>query len=266
MRRRHVKIVAALGAAAAAIAGVITWKRKMGSVIVGDVGAIDRATGILLRAVETDTHEPPKWSNVTMGDLTLTVATDALKAPAGDSILRLPVSWPDTIAICRKLGCVPPSKKIADAIYAAAPIKTAFHSLVTANDPESGGVKMHGLPFAKRYNADVDKQIADAIAAEKGDEWSLVSGHEKYWLLSPRLAEAVKATGRPAAVNYGGWDASGKPQQSPGARHDVDYEGDYSQLLRPIQRYATRPDGSKVDLLDLIEEDGVSRRFTDIFR
>ncbi len=198
-------------------------------------GRGDNASGLLLQAVKSGTIEPIRWAKIPMGDLTLTVAADALRAPVGGDSLRLFASWPETIEICREIakdsgGCIAPSKQIADAIYATAPTKTAFHSLVRPDDPESGGAKMHTIDFVKKYNADVDAQIA----AKRGGD-GLVSGHEKYWILHPRLSETVRSTGRPAAINYGAWDASGNVLQSPGGRHDIEYVGDYSQLVRPVQ-------------------------------
>lgn len=232
-----------------------TFRAPPGFRVAGD----DSAVGVMAQAVRDGAFTEPAFVDVPMGDLTLSVGTDTLKKDG----LRLMVSWPETIEIAKTYDWIAPSKKIADAVYAAAPTKTSFHSLVTASDPESGGAKMHTLEFAKRYNADVDAQLA----AKGWDSSTLQSGAEKYWILSPRLAETVKATGAPAAVNYGDWDASGKPLQSPGAMHDVNYPGDYSQLFRPISRYARDAQGNQVDLLDwMVTNDDVPQRFADLFK
>lgn len=217
------------------------------------------ATGVLMAAVKNGQAFTPDFTDVTLPDGTIvSVANETLKLDG----LRMPVSWPDTIEIGKKFGWVAPSKKIADAIYAAAPTKTSFHSLVTASDPESGGEKMHTYGFVKKYNADVDGQLA-----AKGYSSGLQSGAEKYWLLDERLGETVAATGKPAAVNYGAWDAAGNVLQSRSGRHDVNYSGDYSQLLRPIQRYGRDKNGNKVDLLDwMVANDNVPRAFADLFK
>ncbi len=221
------------------------------------VGLADSAVGVMAQAVRDGAFTQPAFVDVPLGDLTISVGTDMLKKDG----LRLMVSWPETIEIAKGRGWIAPSKKIADAIYAAAPTHTAFHSLVTASDPSSGGEKMHTLDFARRYNQDVDSQLSG------WDGTTLQSGAEKYWLLSPRLAETVKATGAPAAVNYGGWSAQGTPLQSPGAMHDVNYPGDYSQLYRPIARYAHDAQGNQVDLLDwMVANDSVPAQFADLFR
>lgn len=223
------------------------------------VSGEDSAVGVMASAVRDGAFTQPAFVEVPLGDLTITVGADMLKKDG----LRLMVSWPETIEIAKARGWVAPSKKIADAIYAAAPVKTSFHSLVIASDPSSGGAKMHSLAFAQKYNQDVDAQLAS-----KGwDSNTLQSGAEKYWLLSARLAETVKATGKPAAVNYGAWSMTGAVLQSPGAMHDVDYVGDYSQLYRPIMRYARDAQGNQVDLLDwMVANDDVPARFADLFR
>lgn len=270
--------VAAIAAVAAVASAVASWVKRGHTVVVVHPNYSEahaagtsetQATGLLAAAVQNGTYEAPTYVPVTLpdpaGDLTMMVGADMLRVTAPDgTLIRGPVSWPDTIAIANTLGGIAPSKRIADAIYAAAPIKTVFHSLVTASDPESGGAKMHGLPFAERYNTDVDSQIATQNGTP-GTSFS--SGAEKYWLLHPRLSETVAATGQPAAVNYGAWNANGAVQQTVGGRHDINYPGDMSQLFRAIQRYATRADGTRVDLLTWIEQnDGVQSEFTNLFR
>jgi len=264
-RRKHREDTFPLGSALRRSPGVsqmpVNCKFIRGQRVCGPgvgVGDSDSAVGVMAQAVRDGAFTQPGFSDVQMGDLTLSVGNDALKKDG----LRLMVSWPETVEIAKSHGWIAPSKAIADAIYAAAPVKTAFHSLVTASDPESGGAKMHTMAFAQKYNDDVNKQLV----AKNWDSTMLQSGAEKYWILSPRLAETVKATGAPAAVNYGGWDANGKPLQSPGAMHDINYPGDYSQLYRPIMRYATDSQGNQVDLLKwMVENDSVPQHFADMF-
>jgi hypothetical protein len=235
----------------------------------------DMATRALAQAVHDKSHVPVQWADIPGPDgMTITVATDDLMATPGwsDGPLRLPSSWPEHVAMARDLsaqlgvGVIVASQKIADAIYDAAKangVTTAFHSLVTPNDPDSGGWKMESADFAKKYNADVNKQVSD----KGGAGGKVIAGHQKHWILHRRLSETVKATGRPAAINYGGWDANGRPQQSPGGRHDIDYAGDYSQLFRAVKRMAKAADGSPVDLLAWIEQnENVPRLYTDLFR
>jgi hypothetical protein len=231
-----------------------------------------QASGLLARSVQAGTYEAPTWVEVPLGDMTITVAADNLKAvPDGStSPLRLPVTWPETYAIAQAMGAalgediIAPSQKIADAIYRAATTMTVLHG--------QGTGAMIALATSENYNRDIDQQIAQKGGAAGG----LVSGHEKYWILHPRLDQAVndatlRASGLPPvgpnpAVNYGGWGPDGKPIQTVGGRHNAAHV-DYSQLLRPVKRWARKADGTKVDLLAWIEaNEGVPSRFTDLFR
>lgn len=263
--------------------GIVDWARRvwartsLGSAVVAPHdGALPNVgwsgpmvDGILLDAVKSGKIDGLRWVQVEAPDLDLKFWTtaDDMMAPGPDgNLLRLGVSYNDTKEILRTLGqghFMPATKKLVDAIYAAAPIKTAFHSLVQANDPDSGGIKMHSVEFAKRYNADIDAQIA----AAKGQETSWAAGHDKYWILHPRMAETIKITRQPAAVNYGGHDAKGHPLQPASAMHDV-LHSDYSQLLRPVKVWGERiSDGTPVNLLDWAEQnEGVPSQFTDPYR
>src|SRR5262249_9470156 len=142
---------------------------------------------------------------------------------------RLPMSWEETIEASRLLGAVPPSKRLADALYAVAAVQTVFHTLVrTAAD---AGRRMQTVGFSERFNADLDAQI--------GERPGLTYGGPKAWLLHPRLTETNKHTGLPVAINYGAWDDHGVPQQPPEGGHDAKF-WDYSQCFQPLQAQATR--------------------------
>ena len=263
-KKAQLKLALVVGAGALlylglALRNVLKRRDDKETNVSGSTSDYSPATGVLMAAVVNGQAFTPDFSDVTLPDGTvISVGNETLKLNG----LRMPVSWPDTIEIGKKFGWVAPSKQIADAIYAAAPTKTVFHSLVTASDPASGGEKMHTYEFVRKYNADVDSQLAS-----QGYESGLQSGAEKYWLLDERLGETVAATGKTAAVNYGAWDANGNVLQSRGGRHDVNYPGDYSQLLRPIQRYGKDKNGNKVDLLDwMVANDNVPRAFADLFK
>jgi len=234
------------------------------------------AGGQLPAAVSAGTAGPIQWVSAPGPDgMTITVAADALTAPIGGAQLRAPVSWLDTIAAARAIhdtqgvDTIAPSKQLADAIYAAATVKTTLHGLVQKAGDDA---KMGTVDFARRYNADVDQQIR--AAGHTPGDGALVSGAEKYWLLDPRLDKdtndrALRATGLPSppgnpAVNYGGW-IGGKPVQSVGGRHN-DGHYDYSQTFRPVKRWAVGADGSPVDLLAWIRDnENVPAQFVSLF-
>ena len=63
-------------------------------------------------ALKSGAYEQIHWTAVPMGDLTLTVATDCLRAPVGDTTYRLTVGWPATIEACTDLCRSPASIRI----------------------------------------------------------------------------------------------------------------------------------------------------------
>lgn len=266
--------IAAAGAIVAAASAAVAWRRRnpppmtlkvtMPAVSVSG----SQVDGLLLAAIKGGTFEPIVWSKVESPDLDLRfwVAADAVRAPVDGKMLRLGITYKDTVEALQSLGgglYMPATKRMVDAMYKSAPIHTVFHSLVTA-DPDSGGIKVRSIDYARRYNADVDKQIADK-GGEPGKSFAM--GHDKFWILHPRLAEFIKDTGQPTAVNYGAFDAAGRPQQGVGGRHDILFL-DESQNLRPVKRWGERlSDGMKVDLLEWAERnEGVPARFTEPFR
>lgn len=201
-----------------------------------------KTRGLLLSAFQAKQTEPICWTEIKLGDLVVTVAEDAMKAPLGDRTgVRLPISYAESITICRELGCIVPTQQIADAMFAQAKAQLNFVPLVrTAAD----SAKMTTVEFTLRFHDGVEKQLATFDRSAGG----LAAGAWKYWLLHPRVVER-------GAVNYGFWDKSKKPPkpvQSPGAQHDAAHY-DYSQLLQPVKRMARRADtGQVVDLLDYI--------------
>jgi len=215
-----------------------------------------KAGGLLLAAFRAGTTEPINWVDITVGDLVVTVASDAMKATVGGRAgVRLPVSYRETIEICRELDCVAPTQSICDAIFSQARSPLNFVPLVrTAADT----AKMTSVEFALRFNDGIEKQLGAQQSAP-----GLIGGAWKYWLLHPRLAER-------GAVNYGFWDKSHKPAkpiQSVGGQHDA-LHYDYSQILQPVRRIARHvATGAEVDLLDYIaSHDHVPARFLDVYR
>lgn len=216
-----------------------------------------KAAGLLLTAFREGRTEEIQWTDVTVDGIIVTVATDAMKATINDKVgVRLPVSYAEAITICTALGCVSPTQKICDAMFAQAKAQlTAVPLVMTASD----ATRMSDVDFVLRFHDRVQNQLVatDAAAAD------LVFGAWKLWLLHPRLVER-------GAVNYGFWDKSHKPVrviQTPGAQHDPAHY-DYSQLLVPVKRMAKRVGtGEPVDLLDYIAStEKVPTRFLDPYR
>jgi hypothetical protein len=211
--------------------------------------------GLLHKAFFNGEAEEIRWVDVTLGDLIITVASDAMKAPLnGRGFVRLPVTYKETIDICRDLECIAPTQAMCDAMFAQAKSQTLAVPLVMK---ASDSAKMATVEFALKFHDGVEKQLAVLNQQDQG----LVCGAWKYWLLNPRLNVL-------GAVNYGFWKSK-KPAsvyQTPGARHDPAHY-DYSQLLQPVQRYARRVGTEeKVDLLQYIaEKDKVPQKYLDVY-
>ena len=226
------------------------------------------------------TYVPIRWVDVPGPDgMTMTVGADMLKAPVPDgTIVRLPVTWDETKSIARMLSeqlgedLIAPSKLLADAVYAAAPIKTTYISPVKRL-PSGATLGISTIEDAKAHSANIDRQILRKGGSTTGD---FHSGAEKLWLLHERLdpdvnKEFLARTGLPAptepmAMNYGGWNDSGKPQQPVGGAHNC-VHADVSQLYRPWKRWARGKDGARVDLLKWIEKkERVKPEYTAAFK
>lgn len=209
------------------------------------------AGGLLLRAIREDKHEPIQWVDLPVGDLIVTIARDAVAARVGESTLRLPVSYADTVEACHILGCVAPTKEIVDAAYEASTRdgRLVFHGLVRT---KADTAKMMSLDFSERFNAGIERQLAQL------PHGGVIAGPWKYWILHPRIVEM-------GAVNYGGFGADGKPIQTVGGRHDATHY-DYSQLFQPVRREARTRDGRPVDLVEHFLSLGLPKAYVEAYR
>jgi hypothetical protein len=109
------------------------------------------------------------------------------------------------------------------------------------------------LEYVSTHDDAVQKQIPEDKRGK------LVSTVGKDWILSPRNILHARGSSAPAATTYGWHQASngGAPIQGLGNDdsppfHD-DTHFDYSQTMRPINRWAIRvSDGTPVDLLKVL--------------
>jgi hypothetical protein len=215
----------------------------------GDSYALRSSGGLLLSAAERGEVAPIAWAQVDLGGgLVITVSTDALKAsiPEVDRPIRLPVSYRETIAVCRLLGCLPPTQAMSDAVWHAAPQRVVPVALVRTQADTNF---MTTVAWSIRHNAAIDTVERDpgTLVADVGKDWILDNGI------------AVRG-----AVNYG-WrmPPTGWRLQSQGHDHD-DQHWDYSQVLRVVQRDAFL-NSEKVDLLDVLAG-SIEARFVDALR
>jgi hypothetical protein len=197
------------------------------------------AGGLLLAAVEAGEHEPVTWTEIDAAPgLRITVATDALKAsiPESERPVRLPVSYAETITICRLLRCIPPTVAMSDAIFRAAAARPSPVPLV--RNAEEARL-MTTVAFALTHHDNVESTPYDStdLLADVGKDWV--------------LDNAIFVRG---AVNYGwrfvGRSGAPRPLQPIGCAHDAAHY-DYSQVLRLVQREASL-NGATIDLLDYL--------------
>lgn len=220
-----------------------------------------KCAGLLRKAVELGEFERPVWKEVKLGDLTVSVGAHALRANVGGRLLRLPVSYQDVIVICNELGWIPPTADLSDAIWESATVKIGPIPMGDRSTPAASAIadrKMTTLEYVLGMNTRMDGKIPQ-------ERWGELAGSEgKDWILSKRnlLPSRGGGPGSKGVANYG-WHQlpRGEVIQGLGADasppwHD-DHHYDYSQTLRPIQRMAKRADGTEVDLLDVIEAQGM---------
>lgn len=222
-----------------------------------------QASGLLIRAIREGRQSPVQWAHVMLdSDIEIEVMGDAMKADVDGQLLRLPVSYAETIEAAQLLGkgtLIPMSKRIADAVYRQS-AKLVYNGLVSTN---ADSLRMRSLAFVKKFNDDIEAQIA-----KKDATGTLIFGPWKLWILSSKLGVRAKdSPNEPAAINYGGWRANGTPIQTEGTWHIYSHD-DYSQLLQFVKRWGTRKStGGRVDLLAWIEQnEGVGDSYTEPFR
>ncbi len=218
--------------------------------------------GLLLKAVQQGAFEPPQWVDVPYKGLILTVGAHTLRAQVGGRLLRLPVCYSDVIAICNQLGWVPPTSAISDAIWRAAAVQVPPHTLGkwrTDAEKRESSRKMKTLEWVVKVNDLIDADLRSRPRDK------LTSSEGKDWILSPRNLLPPREGGSRGAQTYG-WHQlpDGEPIQDAGddrvSPFHSDAHFDYSQTLRPIRRLARRPDGTPVDLLKVILDEGMDPR------
>lgn len=203
----------------------------------------EKTGGLLVAAFRAGKTDPLSWIEIPCGDLLITVAQDAMKATLRDrNGVRLPVTYRESVELCRELGCISPTKEMADAMFNHGAQLNFVPLVQTAAD----SARMMSVDFSLRFHEGVEKQIAAAKVAPG----RLVFGAWKLWIAHPRLVER-------GAVNYGFWDKSKKPPapiQTVGGRHDAGHY-DYSQVFQPVKRMAKdRATGQEVDLVDYLAQ------------
>lgn len=211
-----------------------------------------RVHGVLRAAVESGQYEAPEWVTVDWPEagVSLLVGAHALRAksPLTGNMVRIPSSYRDAVAIQNQLGWIAPSSEVSDLIWRSATVRLQPHPMPTRG--------MDTMETAEAYDAFIERELSERPEGLTADEG-------KDWIVTSRNAFAVE--GEPAATTYG-WrymngqfiQGAGPPWKAPA--HNADHV-DYSQVLRPIQRYARRlgdPSADAVDLVDVYRARGIA--------
>lgn len=181
---------------------------------------------------------------------TFFVAPDYLAIGSDENYFLAPISPNTAQRIADKLNCLLPTRRMVDAIYAAAEVKLA-------PSPIPPSAAMTTVPVFAQHNEVIRAQrMALADAHPLG---ALVAGHKKDVVISARLADA---TNRVAI--YGWHQTNGAPIQPLYLGH-VSWWVDYSQCVRLVSQ-AMLVNGGKnsaaavladPELCGLISDEGV---------
>jgi len=164
---------------------------------------------------------------------TIWVMPDYLAIGGDDDFLYAPLNWPSATEIARRFGCVVPTRRMVDAIYAQ-----AAH---LAPQPMPAGPQMRSNAYFERHQALIDAQRA---AIPLG---TLISGHKKDVVLSERLF------GRPDRIAIYGWHRlDGRPIQPLSTVHGVRY-ADYSHGVRLVWGEVSI-DGARRSITDVLSD------------
>ncbi len=151
---------------------------------------------------------------------TFFVAPDYLAVGSDDDYFLMPVSPGTAQRLADELGCVLPTRKMVDAIYAAAEVK-----LAPAPIPPSAA--MTTVPVFVQHNEMVRTQRVTFLQAHPPG--ALVAGHQKDMVISARLAGVTNKV-----AIYGWHQTNGVPIQSLYLGHAASWV-DYSQCIRLVQ-------------------------------
>jgi hypothetical protein len=193
-----------------------------GSLFLEETNALSRAVreGAIYDALAAGAV--PSFSR-TFAEVTLThaghagvvrVSVDYAAIGVDDDFARMPMSPITAQRLADELGHVLPTKKLVDAIYAAAVVKLA-------PSPLPPGPQMMSNDYYRRHH--------QAIEAQRTGRAGLIAGHKKDVVVTNRLVS------RPDRVAIYGWHRrDGRPIQPLSLVHEASY-ADYSHGIRFVQ-------------------------------
>ncbi|MGV3541475.1 MAG: hypothetical protein ACO1OQ_16785 [Rufibacter sp.] len=174
----------------------------------------DKAPAFLKQFVKVELSAA--WPNGEELKGTCYVMPDYLSVGSDEDFVRWPLQPKTAQTIAQAWGCTLPTRKLVDAIYAAATVKLEPKPLTQARD---------SVPTFVYHNQLIQEQLAGKTPGQ------LVAGHKKDVVLTPRLHRQAKAN---RVAIYGWHKLDGKPIQPLYLGH-VDWYTDYSHGIRLVR-------------------------------
>jgi hypothetical protein len=198
----------------------------------------------------------PMTSTATLGGVPRVarwyVAPEYVAIGSNDDYFLMPMTPLLAQRIADATGCTLPTRKMVDAIYAAASVKVAPIPI-----PPSGA--MITVPVFKQHNDTLRVQRAPLLAAHPLGE--LVGGHKKDVIISNAITTNLKPTVPKPVVIYGWHQLNGVPIQPLYNGHEQTY-ADYSHGIRLVQR-AAMLDSAAVMIDDILRDPVLWALFSD---
>lgn len=167
---------------------------------------------------------------------TIFVMPDYLAVGSDDDFLSIPMNYYTAAEVASAFGFILPTRKMVDAIYE----QSDFH---LTPEPMPACPQMCSTDYYVKHHRKIQEQRR-AVCCPLG---SLISGHKKDVVLTPRLARNI---GKIAI--YGWHRRSGEPIQPLSTVHGANY-ADYSHGIRLVSD-TVLIDGAPRSIYDLLED------------
>jgi hypothetical protein len=176
---------------------------------------------------------------------TVFVMPEYLAVGTNNNFLRVPMNFPAALTVAERFGCLLPTRKIVDSIYAQSPCRFI-------PEPLPPGPRMSSTEYYRLHNKMIDRQSQ----ARNFPLSALVSGHKKDVVLSNHLST------KPNRIAIYGWHrAASVPIQPLSTVHGAGY-ADYSHGIRLIGRVAII-EGKLRSVHDILRDSELSNLLSD---
>lgn len=176
---------------------------------------------------------------------TIFVLPEYLAIGSEDDFLRIPMNLYTARTIAERFGCVLPTRKMVDSIYAQSP----FHFVP---QPMPAGPQMRSTQYYRVHNGMIDEQ-----SSTRGiPSGPMVSGHKKDVVMTNRLAA------NPGQIAIYGWHrGAGDPIQPLSTVHGAHY-ADYSHGIRLVKETAI-VNGQTMSIHDVLRDSQLACALSD---